>query len=512
MNQPSHGSMAASDKPTFTWLEASNAESYTFRLELYDQKTGKYTTAIEKAGITGSSYTPAIALQKNAVYRWSLTAINSADSVKGQGINGTESNVFMSPIDAKNHPANKGLNFSFSGSISKEVLCNYLSRSVIYSDEGRDGYGLTGDETARFILYTGAKYIGRASTIWSPSADDVNTIAARKKELAAVHTLDPDVIFEACIFECVNKSSINGIPIPSWVFTAFGKKPENRNFRYEDMVFADGRYKDLWGADSSVPDMTREETQMLFYYRACLFIDAGYEGLHMGQVHLIGTNDSSTGWKSWTKVLNMIRDYAKAHARRKFVLINAHTHGITGSDGLLMCDFHAYPLRLAAPDNSVAHIPTENDPQRVVFQLGFSDSIYGRSLGGKTHSGWFCDRLPYFVEPDNGWTGEYTATIDTPYPKDLSIWGMDDISWFANQPQSYRQEFLHYGYNFLKSLGEGGYLEMPGRRCCHLRSAVNPKSFSAGYYAANSSLFYDKGSDDEKILRDIWTADRQSRG
>ena len=93
MNQPSHGSMAASDKPTFTWLEASNAESYTFRLELYDQKTGKYTTAIEKAGITGSSYTPAIALQKNAVYRWSLTAINSADSVKGQGINGTERNV-----------------------------------------------------------------------------------------------------------------------------------------------------------------------------------------------------------------------------------------------------------------------------------------------------------------------------------------------------------------------------------------------------------------------------------
>ena len=39
MNQPSHGSMAASDKPTFTWLEASNAESYTFRLELLDEAT-----------------------------------------------------------------------------------------------------------------------------------------------------------------------------------------------------------------------------------------------------------------------------------------------------------------------------------------------------------------------------------------------------------------------------------------------------------------------------------------
>ena len=247
---------------------------------------------------------------------------------------------------------------------------------------------------------------------------------------------------------------------------------------------------------------------MLFYYRACLFIDAGYEGLHMGQVHPMGSND--IGWKSWTKLLNMIREYAKTHARRKFVLINAHTHGITGSDGLLMFDFHAYPLRLTSAPGSVAHQPTESNPQKAIVQPGHTDSIYGRSLGGKTHSGWSCDELPYFVEFDNFWSGVYDSRTDKPDNIDHHIWGMDEISWFAGQPQSYRKEFIDYAYSYIRDLGEGGYLEMPGRRCCFTRSSST--SFRNNYYAANNSMFYDKGCDDENILRNIWVADRQKRG
>ena len=384
-------------------------------------------------------------------------------------------------------------------------MCNYLSRSLIYSDEKRDEYGLTGDETARFILHLGAKYIGRANTKWSPSAADVEKIASRKGELAAVHAFDPDVVFEACIFECVNKDDTNSIPIPDWVFTAFGRQPENRHFRYEDMIFADGRFLHQWGEDFSVPDMTREETQMLFYYRARLFIDAGYEGLHMGQVHLIGASD--TGWKCWTKVLNMIREYAKTHARRKFVLINAHTHGIIGSDGLLMFDFHVFPLRLASALGSAPHLPAEGNPQKAVIKAGNVDSIYGRSLGGKTHSGWTCDRLPYFVEFDN--FGVCDERIDTPDNLDHFIWGKDEIAWYAEQPQSYRKEFVEYAYQTIRNFGEDGFLELPGRRICPTRCDSN--SFSVGYFAANSRRFYEKGNDDEDFLCDIWVADRQSR-
>ena len=411
----------------------------------------------------------------------------------------------MNTIDAKNHPANKGLDFQFSGGISQEVLCNYLSRSIIYSDEERADYGLTGEETVRFILHLGAKYIGRANTKWSPSADDVAEIASRKAELATVHAADPDVVFEACIFECINKDDIPSIEIPAWVFTAFGRQPESRHFRYEDMIFADGRFLNQWGEDFSVPDMTREETQMLFYYRARLFIDAGYEGLHMGQVHLIGAND--TDWKCWTKVLNMIRDYARVHARRKFVLINAHTHGIIDGDGLLMFDFHAFPMRLASPPGSVAHRPAEGDPQLAIVQAGNVDAIYGRSLGGKTHSGWSCNRLPYFVEFDN--FGYCEGRVDTPDNLDHFIWGKDEISWYADQPKSYRREFVNYAYRTIRDLGDEGFLELPGRRNCPTRDAAG--GFIKGYYAADNPRFYDKGCGDEEFLRDVWIADRQNR-
>ena len=48
-------------------------------------------------------------------------------------------------------------------------------------------------------------------------------------------------------------------------------------------------------------------------------------------------------------------------------------------DGQLLLDFHAFPLR-------VKEVP--DHPQEAILQVGFIDSIYGRSKGGKTYSGW----------------------------------------------------------------------------------------------------------------------------
>ena len=508
MNKPLHGSVAESVKTTFTWLKASNADSYVLYLDLYDTKDSSFKQILEQKNITGTSYTLKSVLQANQIYRWRLKAVNAVYSEDGTGINGVEGSAFMSPMDADNHPANVGMNFTFSGSISKEVLCNYLSRSIVYTNENNPQISLTSDEVMRFILNTGAKYIGRSDCVWTPDSVDEAALPTKKINLEKAHLIDSDIIFEACIFECVD-NGVNGIPIPAWVFEAFGEPVVTRNFSYDLMIFQDGSYLSQWGSGASVPDMTRLETQMFFYYRACRYIDAGYEGLHMGQVHLIGKYDNN--FEKWTKVLNMIRDYAKIHARRKFVLINAHTHGIIGSDGKLLFDFHSYPYRLAPATGSVAHIPTEDNPQRVQFKVGHVDSIYGKSLGGITHSGWSCNSLPYFVEVDNYWGGTYDSRTDTPTSNDHFCWGMDEISWFMNQPMSYRTQFLQYAYEWVRDLADDGFAQMPANRTAYMRSASNPKSFYHRTYVANNEMFFSGGFGDEDTIRNIWIEDNVNR-
>ncbi|MDD4772913.1 MAG: hypothetical protein PHZ09_04835 [Eubacteriales bacterium] len=390
-------------------------------------------------------------------------------------------------------------NYSFSGSVSEETLRNYLARAVnhFYFETLRP------DDIAqnkRFVLSTGAKFIGRASTMWVMNGGDEGAIALYARALTDIHTADPEVIFEACIFE-TTFTSVEEIAIPAWVFEAFGCEYERRNFSYRAMLFPDGKFVNHWGQGASVPDMTRQETQMWFYYRAVLFIDAGFEALHMGQVYLIGSSD--TDYRCWTKVMNMIRAYASAGARRRFVFLNAHTHGITGTDGLLLFDFHRFPLRGVVPETETDHIATDDAPQKIVLRKGHSDSLFGRSLGGRTHSGWICDMLPYLVELDN-YCGHYPDKVDK---AESDWWGFDEISWFANQPLGYRRRWLDYAYNWVKAIDGGqGALEMPGTRTAAIRSGESGAIGQRFFYPYDRN-FSQKGSDTEQIIREIWIKD-----
>ncbi|MBQ4152994.1 MAG: hypothetical protein IJD11_01440 [Oscillospiraceae bacterium] len=406
--------------------------------------------------------------------------------------------------EIKNHEANIGLDFSFQDTVSEEVLRNYLSRSMIASMYSTNETKFK--EHLRMILSTGAKYIGRAEVRWEPNLQEYAGYPLIKERLAYAHSLDPEIVFEACIFETTS-GKVEEIPIPDWVFEAFGEPIEERCFCYDDMIFPDGLFQNHWGPDFSVPDMTRIETQMFFYYRACTYIDLGFEGLHMGQIYLIGAHD--TGWACWQKVLNMIREYAKGHARRGFVFINAHTHGMVGPDGKLLFDFHAWPYRGVAPQGSVAHPPTEENPQEIELRVGYVDSIYTKSLGGTTYSGWSCDSLPYFVELDN-WSGyEDGSTMDQPIDGSYAFWGGDEITWFANQPQWYRQKWLSYVYHWVHTTDPAGYAQMPGNRTAALRFLDG--SFEQLSYYCNSSRYLEEGFDDEDCIRQIWVNDRKSR-
>lgn len=389
--------------------------------------------------------------------------------------------------------------YQFDGSISEEVLRRYLSRSIVMSYLGGWHYRnespeKTAKDCRHLLLETGAKYIARAGCEWIPGPDGEAKHPLYQAEIETVHQQDPDIIFEACVFETAYEQ-FDLLKIPAYVLEAFGLPVEDRCFRYKEMLFPDGTYVDHWEKGGSVPDITRLETQLFFYWRGCLYIDLGFEAIHYGQVLLIGQQDE--GFACWTKVLDMVREYARTHARRHFVLLNAHTHGIIGSDGRLLFDFHCYPCRPVAAPGELPHPPAENAPQKTVLISGWGNSIYNRSLGGLTHSGWSCESLPYFVEIDN-YGCQPPELLNTPV--DYYPWGYDEVSWFANQPKWYRREWIRYACDWLQENDPNGYLEMLGIRIMRQYDPTLPEKLSKGefYYVLSPDF------QDQDIIKEIW--------
>jgi hypothetical protein len=377
--------------------------------------------------------------------------------------------------------------YSFSRTISRQVLNHYLSRSI--SMEGLlNGRGDLADNI-RMLAGAGARYIGRSICLWGGEAHLLRNFERARQQLPQVHAADPEMILEACIFEIVT-TQVEQIPVPEWAFAALGQPPEKRNFRYAEIAYAQGPRKDQWGQGSSVPDVSRPETKLWFYFLACSYIDLGCEGIHFGQTEIMNGNDPDLA--HWEQVLTLIRAYASEHARRRTVLCNAHVpSGGMVRNGKLLLDFHAFPLR-------IKEVPEH--PQEGILQVGFSDGIYGRSKGGLTYSGWSCEHLPYLVELDN-WGA--SKTPGEPGAGGYWVWGYDEITWFAHQSKQYRRDWLHYAWNWVRKADPNGYLEMPGGR-----TMTSPLDHRIWYYANRPGPAVPDGQDDEEAIRAIWSADR----
>ena len=377
--------------------------------------------------------------------------------------------------------------YRFDRTISPEVLRSYLSRSITMLDL------LTGkgdlDDNLRMLKSTGAKFAGRTVYVWGHEAELPSRLALAKKIAPKIHQANPDIILQACVFEIVSRQ-VERLAVPEWAFKALDVPVEQRNFRYEDMLYASGRGRDQWGKDASVPDVSRPETKLWLYYLAASYIDAGVEAIHFGQAELMNGNDPRS--EHWWRVLSLVRRYAAAHARRHLVLCDAHvpSGGLVFGDRLLF-DFHSFPSRIAeVPDR----------PQEGVLRVGFVDSIYGRSRGGLSPSGWRCDHLPYLVELDN-WG--VSARPGQARVGGCWIWGYDEISWFAHQGRPYRDQWLRYAWQWVREHDAAGYFEMPGSRCLHA-----PVATRAWYRANMPSDATPDGFGQEETIRQIWAADR----
>jgi len=381
--------------------------------------------------------------------------------------------------------------YHFDTTISRQVLENYLSRSVTMEGlfNGRGDL----DDNIRMLKSIGAKYIGRSLCLWNGEARFLQNMERARQQVPKALAADPEMVLEACVFETVSPG-VEQIPIPEWVFRALDQPVEKRNFIYTNMIYAAPKQRRAMGRNAQVPDVSRIETQLWFYYQAASYIDAGFEAIHFGQVEIMNKNDPDN--VHWARLLALVRDYAAQHARHHMALCNGHvpTGGLM-HDGNPLLDFHAFPLRI---------METPETPQEAILKVGFSDGIYNKSKGGRTFNGWTCDHLPYLVELDNFGVSQHPGKPN-PDGKSNWVWGYDEITWFAHQTKDYRAKWLQYAWDWVRKTDPNGYLEMPGSR-----TATSAET--RWYFANNPSPAVPHGLGDEDAIRAIWMADRAKSG
>lgn len=372
--------------------------------------------------------------------------------------------------------------YRFDGRISRQVLDNYLSRAVTFTDL-LHGKGDVADNL-RFLTNIGAKFVGRAIYRWGGEAG-LPALLERARSIAAqAHKADPDLILQAACFEIVTPE-VERLPVPDWVFREFGLPVEQRHFRYQAMLYPDGHRKDQWSRGGSVPDMSQLETRLWFFYLAASYIDVGVEAIHFGQVEIMDDRDKDH--VHWRELLRRVRAYAAQQARRRLVLCDAHVpSGGLVHDGQLLFDFHSFPLR-------IKEVPDQ--PQEGLLEVGYMDSIYRRSKGGRSPSGWSCEALPYLVELDNYGVSKRPGQPGTKW----FVWGYDEMSWFAHQPEAYRNRWLRYGWQWLRENDPVGWLQMPGSRVLH--APVNGQWW---YWAHTPSPATPHGFNQEQTIKAIW--------
>ena len=427
--------------------------------------------------------------------------------------------------------ANKS--FTFNGSMSKEVLRNYASRAVTswIVLEGNTPDPIF-EEDLRMHRRIGAKYIGRAASFsWSGNMNKsmVDEHFRLAKEIAAkVHAADPEMILQGGVFEIVYKQTVESTPIPAWVFQAFNQPVETRNFRYKDVAFPSGhKYgPGFWGTglDGAVPKIANIEAQMYFYYNICRYIDAGFEAIHIGQSEMMMDYTNATNAVEWDRVLTLARTYAKTHARRGIVLFDAHSS--LDSGGIRVGN------RLILDIQGAALVPNETRKSNGALMceiLHFEDnwlSWVGRSAGGIHPLGFAVTQNFTILEFDN-YGGNSNPGVPT--FKQFYVWGYDDVTWYALQPEWYRNQFLEETDSFLRT--DSRILDSQGQQIYFLQPVLrrvltaqqkmtykpgthyNP-DFVLDYFSAERTL-YSYNADTREFaltIRKDYRANRQSDG
>ena len=383
--------------------------------------------------------------------------------------------------------------YYFDGSISREVLENYLDRSatmgyfLVHGTPENYEFPYREDEI-RMIKNIGIKFIGRAIYRWGQESwmNDPDYLGYAKNMIERVHAFDPEIVFQGCLFESVSRD-VEKVKIPDWVFKEFGLPVEDRTFRTDSITKGPNQPATSMGR-GGVPVVNNLETRMWYFFLTASYINIGCEAFHLGQVELIGRDDKKRDY--YSQLIGKIRAYAKVHARRHYVLLDGHVpSGGFLRDGVSLLDFNSFPMRIKA---------VVDKPYEGILQVGYLDAIFKKSKGGISPSGWKCESMPYLVEFDNYGRGKKPNVADT---TNIFVWGWDEISWFAQQPEEYRNNWLVYAYDWIKKTDPNGHLEMP-----ITRMITCPNETLRSYFANTKSAACPVGYSQEETIKKIWNS------
>jgi len=248
------------------------------------------------------------------------------------------------------------------------------------------------------------------------------------------------------------------------------------------------------------PNVKAEAVAKTYDYEEVLNGLGNDTGINDTRVWDVGSTDFGTnGLASWETVLTKIRDYAKTHARRGYVLVNGHNHTFAfakENTTQMLVDFTASPLRLVTANSSDAY--SESFQNVGLITSSDSDAAYITNFTGyTTPSGYqVTGCYPYLLEFDN-----FEAD-----GSDDAVYGYDEISWYANQKASDRHIFLTTIVNNVAGLSAAnGHVALPGKRSAFI-SANGASEYLT--YECNGTHIYNKyySSSDGGANIPLWDA------
>jgi hypothetical protein len=393
---------------------------------------------------------------------------------------------------------------SFSGTLDRTTLDQYLARSIsmAYLIDIQQSDPAAYAQSITMLANLNARFIGRTAGLWGEEWVLNYNYTGREQQL--VRDIESAYqrkglikpIIQGAILEKVT-SSVNQVQMSAQTALAYGL-PAPRAYSYERMRYTSypTGTQVIWEDDTKiVPDMSQVETQMWFYDLATRYIDSGFEAIHFGQIDMMDNNDPNH--TAWWNLLSRIRAYA-ASRNRGLVLCDAHTTGYyytspqTGTSTLLF-DFHSGALRMTEDRGFVSVV---GGGSILNYTNGCGGSLYGNSLGGRTYFGWTATSLPYLVEFDNYGKGARPGQRgDACFP-----WGWDEITWFAQSTNVYRNQWLKYAYYKASCLDAASHLEMPGLRPITTNQGLK-------YYRATTGAESDGNYNQEAMIGRIWAGE-----
>ncbi len=411
--------------------------------------------------------------------------------------------------------------YYFMGSMSQELINKYLDRSLFMQSysHAESWFDPPTDSTLNPEKKKGMdmmrdvrpKVVGLIS-FWGGEDDMRIHLACEQltKDIDAIHAFDPDVICQAGIMEIAN---FGDTTIPDFVLSEFGylktyyntstgtyttvnvhtnadgvvtNKFDARKMSYDEPYLSEVP-ADISKSPAEVlaerrlmPDFTKVETQMWFYYMATRYIDCGCEMLQLGDSFLMVFKDKEYGHQSLWSLMQRIRKYGSTRNRGVVLLEGRYRVGgfspyyfdpetspikrarDKGHERQLLFDIlsSGVPLfQLSGKAPWPAYPPCTSSYAPVELR---KVDLIGNSPGGLHPMGWYCKHTPYRLQLDQG-SSEVIHGCGVGVVGSQGTYGWDNTGWFAAQAVDYRNKIIKYIHYQVKCFDRKAHYVMSGR-------------------------------------------------